>query len=502
MKILTRTYYTRRGLSIFFMTVLSYPLCFSQARGTDPEKGRGTYKNRTFFNLERYWDTAKICSNPHKGWSVHYFSNSISNYGDRLAANDSLPDFPGLNDMYFRLAWSYLEPKEGEYNWKLIDTLIEKWTRWGHTVSFRITSKETGIVYATPEWVRLAGAKGNFVNHPDLKIKAWAPEYDDPVFLQKLNNFHKAFAEKYDGRPWVEYVDIGSLGDWGETHTAYSGWKDIPVEIVKKHIDLYKRWYKKTTLIISDDAIGQRDTDDGADYIIFDYALKNGIGFRDDSPNVTWYKNLGFGPSCIRTPELFSATYKKIPVVLESDHYGDVVKDNMWNKGQGLLKAIYETHASLVGFHYYPREWLRENYTYAKKITNIAGYWYFPKFAMLPDTLRKNSNYNYLRLTWENHGVAPAYHKFILSVAFIAKTDGQIFRQELVHSDCRNWLPGENIAEQHSLTVHDNMHKGVYDIAISLRDECGFHNKAIELPLKNNRKLKDGFYKIGEIFVQ
>lgn len=474
---------------------------FSQALGTDPEKGKGTYKNRTFFNLERYWDSAKVCSNPHKGWSVHYFSNSISNYGNRMAPNDSLPDFPGLNDIYFRLAWSYLEPKEGVYNWTLIDTLIQKWVKWGHTVSFRITSKETEIVYATPEWVRKAGAKGTFINHPDLKIKAWAPEYDDPIFLQKLNNFHKAFAERYDGKPWVEYIDIGSLGDWGEAHTAYSGWKDIPVSILKQHIDLHKRWYKNTTLIISDDAIGQRDTDDGSDYKIFEYALKSGIGFRDDSGNVGWYKTLGFGPASIRTPELFSATYKKLPVVLESDHYGDVVNSNLWNNGESLLQSVYETHASMVGFHYYPREWLRDNYNYAKKIANIAGYWYFPKFAMLPDTLRKTGNNNYLRLTWENHGVAPDYQKFSLSMTLISKANGKRFAHQLTGSDSRNWLPGEIIAEHHPLVVDKNMPPGVYDVAIGLRDECGFHNKAIELPIKDSRKLPEGIYKIGEIVV-
>ncbi len=47
-------------------------------------------------------------------------------------------------------------------------------------------------------------------------------------------------------------------------------------------------------------------------------ALEKGIGFRDDSANVAWYKTLGFGPSCIRTPELYSKVYKTIPVVLES----------------------------------------------------------------------------------------------------------------------------------------------------------------------------------------
>ena len=98
---------------------------------------------------------------------------------------------------------------------------------------------------------------------------------------------------RYDGKPWVEYIDIGSIGEWGEGHTAFSGWEDIPVEVVKKHIDIYKRCYKHSVLIISDDFIGQRDTDDGADYEIYQYCLENGIGFRDDSANVAWYKTSG-----------------------------------------------------------------------------------------------------------------------------------------------------------------------------------------------------------------
>ena len=487
--------------TLAFVFLLLHVFSFSLSFGQDSEKGQGVYKNRSFFNLEQYWDTAKVCSNPHKGWCVHYFSNSLTNYGSRLEPSDSLSDFPGLNDIYLRLAWSYLEPKEGEYNWTLIDTIIDKWTKWGHTISFRITTKETEIVYATPEWVRRAGAKGKFIDHPDLEIKAWAPDYNDPVFLQKLNNFHRAFANRYDGKPWVEYIDIGSLGEWGEGHTAYSGWYDIPVDIVKKHIDLHKKWYKKSTLIISDDVIGQRDKDDGADYAIFDYLLKKGIGFRDDSGNVEWYRRLGFGPSCIRSPELFSSTYKKIPVVLESDHYGDVVKEHLWNNGAGLLSAVYETHASIVGFHYYPREWLNENREYAKRVANIAGYWYFPKFAMLPDTLRKNSTKNYLRLTWQNNGVAPSYHRFILSIELINRSTGEKFRQDLPSSDCRNWLPGEIIAEHHPLNIDQKMPSGIYDIAIGLRDQCGFHNKNIELPIKESRKLAGGFYKIGEIVI-
>lgn len=488
-------------LLLFLGLIVANHSTIAQALGTDPEAGRGTYKNRVFFNLERYWDTARVCNNPHKGWCLHYYSNSIKSYGSRLDPNDSLPDFPGLNDIYLRLAWSYLEPQEGKYNWAVIDSVVDRWVKWGHTVSFRITCKETEFVYATPEWVRKAGAKGEFVDHPELRVKAWAPDYEDPVFLNKLGKFHEAFAKRYDGKPWVEYIDIGSFGDWGEGHTAYSGWKDVPVTTVKKHIDLYKRYYKKSVLIISDDVMGQRDTDDGADYEIFRYCLAKGIGFRDDSGNVEWYRNLGFGPSCIRTPELYSKVYKKIPVVLESDHYRDAFGSGMWGDGSGLEKALRETHASIVGFHHYPREWLRDNAAFAAKLANLSGYWYFPKFALMPDTLRLNSARNYLRLTWENHGVAPAYHHFKLFVKLIPVAGGEPFIQELTESDNRTWMPDEIIAEQYALKLKTDIPKGKFNLLIGMRDECGFHNKSIALGLKKERETEQGWYKLGEMII-
>ena len=124
------------------------------------EEGRGAYKTRTLYNLEKYWDSTVICRNPHKGWEFHYFDNGIRRYKDRLQPNDYLEDFPGLSNIYLRLAWSYLEPEEGKYNWEVIDTVINKWTAKGYTISFRITFKETNdLAFSTPEWVKNAGAK-------------------------------------------------------------------------------------------------------------------------------------------------------------------------------------------------------------------------------------------------------------------------------------------------------------------------------------------------------
>ena len=111
-------------------------------------------------HLERHWDVDKVCRNPHKGWYLHYYDNRLDRYGSRLAEGDFLQDFPGLNHLYLRLAWSYLEPQEGRYDWEVIDRVIEPWTKQGYGIAFRITCKETSSdqCFATPQWVMEAGA--------------------------------------------------------------------------------------------------------------------------------------------------------------------------------------------------------------------------------------------------------------------------------------------------------------------------------------------------------
>ncbi|MFA6484498.1 MAG: beta-galactosidase, partial [Bacteroidales bacterium] len=176
------------------------------------------------------WDTARVLKNPYKGWYHHLLDNGVSKYAIK---NDSVfASFPGMDHLYLRLAWSYLEPKEGAFDWSYIDKVVEKYVPKGYKIAFRISCSETGtypnsvgeqvdgVQYATPSWVEKAGAKGTIVDK--VVIKFWVPKWDDPVYLEKLNQFHQVFAARYDGKPWVSYVDVGSIGDWGEGHTSSS----------------------------------------------------------------------------------------------------------------------------------------------------------------------------------------------------------------------------------------------------------------------------------------
>jgi hypothetical protein len=114
-------------------------------------------------DLTMKWDTIRPLANPDKGWYHHLLDNGIHKY--KLKNDADLLSFPGMDHLYLRLAWAFLEPEEGKYDWSYIDDVVEKYVPMGFNISFRISCKETGIVgeavpveidgirYATPYWV-------------------------------------------------------------------------------------------------------------------------------------------------------------------------------------------------------------------------------------------------------------------------------------------------------------------------------------------------------------
>ena len=93
---------------------------------------------------------------------MHFYSNIPENYGSKLEPSDTLEDFPGLSTVYLRVPWAFLEPEEGRFNWALFDTPAQRWIASGKRVAFRVTCSENWLRFATPEWVKNAGAKGTF----------------------------------------------------------------------------------------------------------------------------------------------------------------------------------------------------------------------------------------------------------------------------------------------------------------------------------------------------
>ena len=194
-------------------------------------------------------DNGQALINPDMGWTMHYYSNNITNYGSRLEPSDTLEDFPGLSTVYLRVPWAFIEPEEGNYNWSLLDTPAQRWIDKSKRIAIRLTTSENWMRYATPEWVNKSGARGYFYQYGQGRKTtgpSWDADFNDPIYLEKLDRFLANMAKRYDNNPNVAFIDIGTFGLWGEGHTHASSQTpdDILYSTQKKHIDLHLKHFK------------------------------------------------------------------------------------------------------------------------------------------------------------------------------------------------------------------------------------------------------------------
>lgn len=350
-------------------------------------------------------DTGEALVNPEMGWTMHFYSNIPQNYGSKLAPADTLDDFPGLSTVYLRVPWAFLQPEEGRFNWALLDTPAQRWIAKGKRVALRITCSENWMAFATPEWVRQAGAKGYFYQFGKGRVEksgTWDPDFGDPIFLAKFEKFLAAMAARYDGNPNIAFIDVGSFGLWGEGHTFMSS--RVPDEeapaIVRKHIDLHVKYFPRTLLCISDDVAGHDKP--GRRLPETDYALSKGVTLRDDSilvqpPPRSWYH-----------AELAQEFWPRWPVILEHEHYGGSKQRGAWGDGSLLLKAVEDYHASYMSIHWWPRELLNENRPLIERINRRLGYRLQLREISWPSAVALDRPFS-VRSLWSNAGVAPCY---------------------------------------------------------------------------------------------
>jgi hypothetical protein len=348
-------------------------------------------------------DNGQALVNPDMGWTMHFYSNIITNYGSKLEPADTLDDFPGLSTVYLRLPWSFLEPSEGQYDWSVLDTPAQRWIAKGKRVALRISCCESWMRYATPEWVQQAGAKGhNFTvgKGVDENGPFWEPVYDDPVFLDKLERFLSVLAKHYDGNPHVAFIDVGSYGVWGEGHCWASTKLEIDDAVKQQHIDLYVKHFPRTLLAVSDDFIGPGNR--VAHHPLTDRMLAQGVTLRDDSICVQPPPNSWFHA------ELAQSFWPKLPVVLEHEHYGPSVQRGAWGDGSLLAQAVEEYHASYMSIHWWPREFLEANRAVIGRINQRLGYRLQLRKLSWPRQITLGQPFT-VEATWANAGVAPCY---------------------------------------------------------------------------------------------
>lgn len=444
-------------------------------------------------------DNGKALINPDMGWTMHFYSNIVKNYGSRLEPSDTLEWFDGCSTIYLRLPWSFIEPKEGEFNWAIVDTPAQRWIAAGKKVAFRFTCYESWLEYATPKWVEEAGAKMiryDFGKGPDPNGKLCDPIYDDPVFLKKLENFLSEAGKRYNGNPNIAFIDVGTFGMWGEGHTFFSSRlnQEQTDRMVRIHVDLHLKYFPDTFLCISDDVIGS--TRPGDDFPTMNYCLKKGVSLRDDSilvqaPPKSWYH-----------AALAQKFWPKMPVIIEHEHYKSSVDRNAWSD-ELLLKSVEEYHGSYMSIHWFPDVLWKERSDIIKKINLRLGYRLLPSEIVFPASV-KIGEYFDAESKWSNVAVAPCYPGGYWALTFKDKKNGIVavlVDDSFNFRDLKTAEPGKAPIKELKTKFRAGLiapvtKPGIYDVFLSVgqRDGTPVFALPINAPEDGARR-----YKIGQI---
>ena len=446
-------------------------------------------QKRYYRDLRALADDRRILRNPHKGWYWHYIDNGYPrpNYRAEHDPADHLEDFPGLNHLYLRFDWGDIEKEEGVYDWSYIDAIMEEWSRYDYRFGLRLVTYEGdgSIPFATPEYVYKAGAR--CYSLPGNRLE---PDYGDPIFLEKLSRFMEEAGRKFNDNPLVELVDVGSFGTWGEGHTGNGSDIVYPSDVIKQHIDLHVKNFPDKFVLLNDDHINHRWSRGREENLeLIDYAAALGLGLDDDSVCVRYYaENCGY--NTLRTPWLFDRFSPNAPIVLEFEHYHAVAPE-IFKNGYPFLDAMQRTHATFAGFHGYPRPWLKREPWLTEYAANRLGYWFFLEGIELPPLMAGVKNR--IRLYFANRGFAASYRKYDLKLRLTGENGTHT---ETLETDCRKWVPGEVTAED--TVVRPEILAGSYGVEIALFEG----ERPIELALKQDLRMEDGFYRIGKTKVR
>ena len=191
--------------------------------------------------------------------------------------------------IYFRPVWADLEeagPGSGfdAYFQPIFNFWVKK---LGKRVAFRVMSESvhSSREYATPKWVFDQGVPA--VQHVGLRVKRqWDPVFWNEKYLTLNCQFVARLGEYLDGRDGLEFVDIGSIGEWGEMHLGLhipGRWTSEQLEetgftrskyiaAYRRVIDAHARAFPNTRVFLNVGDYAQ----------INDYAAIRGVHFRQD----------------------------------------------------------------------------------------------------------------------------------------------------------------------------------------------------------------------------
>ncbi|WP_295861352.1 DUF4832 domain-containing protein [uncultured Fibrobacter sp.] len=371
-------------------------------------------------------------SNPHKGFTVPteglWTFVPEFEYGPYGSLNNKAWDLITYGSGYQK--WNKLNPAKGVYDWTELEKLLNGLAEHNMGYALRVLPYSPSFVKGddtpeeeydwTPSFVYESGAKKVTATVQWNGFHATVPVWDDSVYLYYAKEFAKALAEKYDGDPRIEYIDIRTFGEWGEWHASHLDGSEMPSDSIEMDLlDYYASVFKKTQLVLPSSGMGD----------VYTHALKLGITKRDD----------GFIGIPGRPDSLVRAYEANLPTIAENIagyttmlNYTDVIPGGYlkWTP-QRWVDAITTAHLTYYvldqdsdcGYNFY-----KDNKALADSMSKVIGYNFTVAKAELVTVASAKDTTSTLNITVKNTGVAPCFFDIYMVAEFVDST-GKVLSQ-------------------------------------------------------------------------
>lgn len=466
------------GCGVGSICLLIYSLFFSVHTQAQSPQSKPIYKpikgTTSLYHTITPSMSSDVLLNPGKGWVL---------YGSPFEQSPASLAYGAVG--YQRYDWSDIEPTEGYYNWSIIDNDLQAWIAYGKQFAFGVMSADSSswqIRYVTPKWVFADGAafvKSNtFDDVTNKRGVQYEPVWNDPIFLQKVQDFLFALAQRYDGNPAIAFIDIRSYGNWGEQHVGgiYPS-AALSMAGVQEHIQLYRNAFKHTRLIVP---WGMPIYNS-----VYNWAINNNISIRRDGLMVD-----SNGSEVIRA-------YGKVPAIFE--FYGSyqwLVSHDYWSTIK-LINDVRIGKASYISMG----QWGDDAQVMAAKepdllqtLANTMGYYFVLNSVTFSSTI-SNNKASKISLSWSNKGVAYLYEPAYVAVALLDNNNTVVQKQWFTGSHPQTWTPDRSTTENANLRF-SGVQPGAYKLAVGLFNDTIANNPIYKIG--NQGRTSTGWYVLAD----
>ena len=379
--------------------------------------------------------------------------------------------------VYMDLTWAEWEPEEGKFDIKGFEERyqIPRWRREGkHAVlRFVCDRPEDEAHMDIPQWLYERTADGVFY---DMEYgKGYAPDYENREFIDAHEKALTALAEYCNRDTFVAYVELGSLGHWGEWHTKHDeGVPPMPdADICWEYANQYADSFYNARLMMRRNYVMAVDGNMGL------YNDMTG-DLTDTKEWLDWQEKGGayVMPNGEIPYKAAVGIWKKAPIGGEFAPSNDM-EEMLGADFAQTLDLIRESHMTFIGPHtplgY--KKLLEETQT----IKENLGYRYW--ISHMDVEMEYASQKFEVRLTWENDGTAPIYFPW-MAMMYVYDKDGNRKYWEEIEIDLTGLMPGESLCTVNHIPFNDLFREG-YTIGIGILDPMT-GEPSIELCMNQN----------------